>query len=270
MRTLWLAVRSERKKKPAIIVTKSIEVYFCCEHFNFLQKPQANKTVEPFQSTLSQKAQSLLASLHFIIVSKIRWGGEARMNKKPSCLMCYRNHFCLALKRQLQTPARFQCWLTEESMFAQFSLQTPPAFWPLIWNPPAFLWRVLLSSGNKHWTSWWLFSADFPVVPSQLWGIPNGKEGFRTSLHIEICSNWGNIHWTHENLAESPLFMVKDRPGQRMSSKSSALCVGQKSRTHRRCSERKDIMAMSKCTKSRRLSGVQMIWERPARPEKPL
>lgn len=87
---------------------------------------------------------------------------------------------------------------------------------------------------NKHWTSLWLFSAGFPVVPSLLCGIPSGEKGFRTSLRTELwraryLQQLCNIRWAHVKSTESPLFMVKDHPGQEMFSKSLAVCVGHKS-----------------------------------------
>lgn len=115
-------------------------------------------------------------------------------------------------------------------------------------------------------------------MPSQLCGIPNGDKGFRTSLHLELwCAQYlqqlGNVHWAHGKSTESPLCVGKDHPGQKMFSKSSAVCVGQKSKPHRRCSEeRKDIVVMPWCCSSRRFLGVQKTQERSAKswPDKSL
>lgn len=73
-------------KKTTIIVTKSTEVYFCREHFNFLQKPQANKTFEPFQSTLNQKAVSVGICI-LLLCQKLGEKEKPELTKSP-CVFC--------------------------------------------------------------------------------------------------------------------------------------------------------------------------------------
>lgn len=153
-------------------------------------------------------------------------------------------------------------------MFAQLSLQTLPAFWPLIWNPPAFLWRVLLSSGvdtntGHHCDSFQQFSCG--AIPA-LWDSSRGKR-IQLAHQVVMCSIFAATGecW----LSPCKLHRISSIFGRRSSApenvlQKALLFVWDRSPKPTGDAQRRGstIVAMSRHSCSRKPLEVQTIWER--------